>query len=83
MDLEDFRRYWKILWLSPDMGEDEPLTDFLKECLGEHKGGLLFQGKGREEGNLLVLKCEDRECLRKNGDDWENIGFLYDPEGRV
>ncbi len=84
MDLEDFHQYWKILYLSTPEGENEPLTDFLKECLGEHKGGLLFQGKEREEGNLVVLKCdEDWQCFRRNGDDWESMGFLFEPHGRL
>ena len=64
-------------------GEITELKDFLEQCLGEHKGGLLFIGCGEEDGNRLVLKLDlDGHLYKRISDtgdddaDWEWIGDI-------
>lgn len=87
MTLQEFHENWHNLILQDD-DEERSLVVFLKECLGEHRGGLLFEGRGREKDRMLVLKCdEDDNCyrLREGADgindrDWQWFGFLIDPD---
>ena len=85
MTLRELSINWRKFALVDE--DDVPLTVFLKECLGEHKGGLLFMGCGEEEGNTWILKVDDLDgCFRKIGDsgddeqDWQLIGTLVRQE---
>ncbi|GEM_PF-3103953 len=85
-DLDFLNEHWKSLFIQNGR-EIAELKDFLRECLGEHKGGLLFIGCGREEGNRLVLKLDLDGHLYKrisntgdDDEDWEWIGDISDGE---
>jgi len=61
-----------------------PLAGLLKDCSGEHKGGLMFYANN---GNVWILKCDaENNCERLekrsiDDDDWVYIGKLVDPRG--
>jgi len=87
-DLDFLNEYWESMLMINDR-EVRPLTDFLKECLGERNGGLFFLGCGKEDGNGLVLKLDSAGHLYKRisdtGDDekdWEWLGDIVDEDTR-
>ena len=87
-DLDYFHENWDDLSII-NGNEITLLKDFLGKCLGEHNGGLLFIGCGKEDGRSLVLKCQDGHCYRRiaetgnNENDWEWIGDILDDETRL
>ena len=86
-DLDYFHENWEDLFIVNDK-KITPLKDFLGKCLGEHNGGLLFMGCGKEKGESFVLKCEEGHCYRRiaeTGDgelDWKWIGDILNDELR-
>ncbi len=90
MTLDEFNIDWKRMFMvdSEIGGSDQPLTEILKSCAGQSKGGLLFYGAGFYDGELLILRCDDdNNCYRRiknTGDDeqdWELFGYLISPMG--
>jgi len=85
MDNDKLNVSWKRLVLINLRNQQIPLTSFLKQSLGRHRGGVLFIGYGKEDGNNLVLRADEKDnCFQKvaNTDDeerdWELIGSLVD-----
>lgn len=89
MTLDNFNVNWRRLFLIDDFcGKEIKLISFLKGSLGRHGGGVLFIGSNEEEGNLVILKCDENDnCYKRIGDtgddekDWEWIGILINPSG--
>ena len=80
--LDFLNEYWEDIFIINNQ-KITPLTDFLGQCLGEHSGGILFIGCGKEEGNRFVLKLDLSDHFYKRisdtGDDekdWEWIGDI-------
>lgn len=87
MTLDYFNIHWKRFALvGIGIGSrDRPLSDFLDDCVGWVKDGLLFYGKNDYEGEVLILKCdEDWNCYQRisnTGDDekdWKLLGYLVE-----
>lgn len=83
-----FQEQWENLTLV-GAKDDVPLKAFLKDCLGEHRGGLLFIGRGTQDGNTFILRVDDQDdCYRRvadsgdEGQDWRWLGALV-YEGKV
>ncbi|MBU6142152.1 hypothetical protein KGO95_03520 [Patescibacteria group bacterium] len=91
MTLTELRENWRHLFIvEPGIGgTDLRLKDVVRECIGEHRGGLLFSGTGSYADEMLTLRCDDAaQCFRRirnTGDDdldWELFGHLVCPMGR-
>ena len=85
MDPDRFNVRWKSFILVNLRNQQIPLTEFLGQSLGRHRGGVLFIGRGTEDGNNVILKTDEEDnCYRKVSDtddderDWELIGYLVD-----
>lgn len=85
MDPDRLNTQWKLLILVDARNQQIPLKSFIKASLGRHKGGVLFVGCGKEDGENLVLKSDsENNCYRKVDDtgdddrDWEWMGYLVD-----
>lgn len=80
--LDFLNEYWEDIFIINNQ-KITPLADFLGQCLGEHGGGILFIGCGKEEGNRFVLKLDlDGHFYKRISDtgdnekDWEWIGDI-------
>jgi len=78
MAIEDFRGRWMYYEILYENGDSDYLRDIIECCLGEHKEGLLFKGKGKYAGQIFVLKYdEDDFCYKRSADlEEKNVNWL-------
>ena len=79
MVIGDLRCYWMHYRIFYENGGSDNLVNILECCMGEHKDGLIFKGKGKYGGQVFVLKCDEDDCCYKRSADLEekmSAGFL-------
>ncbi len=86
--LHYFRYQWKACGIRLPNGEIRRFNDIFSECLGERYDGLAFVGKGRHDGENLLIRLDtetplekfydEQRCEKfdKQKDEWEFWGML-------
>ncbi len=86
------RTYWTQSAIRlPGSAKATLLADIFSECQGERHGGLLFSGKGKFDGEQILIRLDDetpldtysapQRCERFNRetDEWEFWGMFLKP----
>ncbi len=86
--LHYFGNHWKACGIRLPNGEILRFNDIFSECLGERYDGLAFIGKGRYDGENLLIRLDtetplgnfydEQRCEKfdKEKDEWEYWGML-------
>ena len=86
--LNFFKNNWEMCGIQFPNGEIRHLKDIFSECLGHRHDGLIFVGKGRYDGENLLIRLDietrlldfydEQRCekFNKEIDEWEFWGML-------
>ena len=79
MKMDTFKEKWKEYKLVFERGGERNLNDVFMVCLGNYKGGLLFDVGGEQGAPVYILKTDSKNnCygLDVHIDEWIKMGKL-------